>query len=67
MHVCIISTVITAALVLKHQAISIHSVIIHYIGPISYKKCYIPRDKLRLWNCIFEKNYTFVQELIYGD
>ena len=36
---CVLSTVATDAMVLKNQAISIHSAdwIIHCIGPVSYK------------------------------
>ena len=49
---CIVSTVATNALVLKHQAISIHKAdqtffVMYYIGPVSYQNIALMVNKIR--------------------
>ena len=48
-HGCVVSTVATDALMLKHQAISIHNadLTIHCIGPVSYKNIALMEYNIR--------------------
>ena len=52
---CVVSTVATDALVLKHQAISIHNADIHCIGLVSYKDIAHKVISIRKWNHILKK------------
>ena len=63
MHACIPSTVVTDALLLKHQAISIHSAnqrfmvlnqeLLYWTGSTRKSTCTI--NNIRKWNYIFRK------------
>ena len=57
-HVCVISTVATDALVLKHQAISMHNA--GYI--------FIVLERLQLGGTIWEKHYILKKKypVVYG-
>ena len=60
MQGCIISTMATAALVLKHQAISIHSAMYTmYVFTVSYKNATFTLSKIRNRDYIFEKKKLF--------
>ena len=56
-HVCVVSTVATDALVLKHQAISSHSADLTFIvlDQFSYKNIAHKVNSIRKWNHILKK------------
>ena len=66
-HGCVLSTVDTDALVLKHQGISIHRAdqIFIVIGPISFRNRTIIGDNTKKRNYILNKNHPVVWGLMY--
>ena len=64
MYLCILSTVVTDALVLKHQVISSYwAADIHCIGAVSYKNITFMINITEEVNQHFEKNYPVVEGL----